>query len=544
MKPLKFAHFFIKKKCKNSVLIFAIVFYSFPSISQIFNTSTSLPFDLDAGTNYSNCSSPGTKALSFSVSGIGVLNTSTNQLAQVNIRLNAACGANVNNVICFIKSPSGVCVQLATQMGTTTNYSGMPSTFLDYSFRNSVSCLNKAPDYAAFPSTVGCEESLDGRYGIFSATGNLATAFNGSNADGTWTIYFFESTANAPCVVSSSIEFGNPTHTDHTSNGETCATAILWDGSPMCASTNGKTGSSNMPGWNGSTFSGCQWNAANNNDVWVKFQPTSTNVCISISGLVNDLQSIIVRDPNTDGDNNPCTGAGNGTYWTVMNCPRTGDNIYAAVTGTTRNQNHCFTAVVGETYYLVVDGNGGAESPFYITGISGLTPLPITLVAFTAELKDRDVELFWETASQINNDFFVIERSDDGANWEMLSKVSGAGNSNELLSYLSYDYHPLKGINYYRLKQVDFDGNFSLSEIRTVYNSNELTILPNPSQGVFVIGGMPKHQENSITVKDLSGKIIVDHLVLSDSLQLDLSHVAPGIYFVLVNNELIKIIKD
>lgn len=514
-------------------------------LCQVFNTSTALPIDLDAGTNYTACGTPGTKALSFTVTGVGTLNTSTKQLAEIKIRLDASCGGNVSAVQCYIKSPGGTCVQLVTQMGTTTNYSGMPSTFLDYSFRNSVSCLNKAPDYSAFPSTVGCEAAQDGRYGIFSATGNIATSFNGQNADGTWTVYFSESAVSAPCVNSASLVFGNPTHSDQTANGETCATAIVWNGSPMCASTNGKAGSTNMPGWNGATFSGCQWNAANNNDVWIKFQPTSTNVCIAISGLVNDLQSIIVNDPNADGDNNPCTGSGSGTYWNTVNCPRTGDNIYAAVTGTTRNQNHCFTAVVGQTYYLVVDGNGGAESPFYITGISGITPLPITLVAFNAEMQDRAVEVFWETASQINNDYFLIERSQNGVDWDLLDKVDGAGNSTELLSYRTYDYNPYKGIGYYRLKQVDYDGKSSYSEIRSVYNTEELMILPNPSTGIFGIGGMPNHQVNTVTVLDITGKVLEQHTTEEESYQLDLTQRTAGVYLVIINGtESVKVIKE
>jgi hypothetical protein len=530
---------------KRIVLAALVSIFSLFALSQSFNTTTSLPFDLDGGTNYSACGTPGNKSISFTVSGVGTLNTTTNQLAEINIRLDASCGGNVNGVVCYIKSPAGTCVQIASQMGTTTSYSGMPSTFLDYSFRNAVSCLNKSPDYAAFPSSVGCEVSQDGRYGIFSTTGNIATSFNGQNADGTWTIYFSESAISAPCVNSGTLKFGNPSCSDQTANGETCATAIAWNGTPMCASTNGKSGSTIMPGWNGSSFAGCQWNAANNNDVWIKFQPTSANVCIAISGLVNDLQSIIVTDPNTDGDNNPCTGAGSGTYWTSVNCPRTGDNIYAAVTGTTRNQNHCFTAVVGQTYYLVVDGNGGAESPFYITGISGVTPLPITLVAFNAELKGGITDLFWETASQINNDYFQIERSVNGIDWELLDEIDGAGNSSALLSYRTHDFHPSRGVNYYRLKQVDFDGKSTYSEIRSVYNTADLTILPNPSKGIFGVGGMPKHQENSIVVIDLTGKVLQQNMVFGESFEVDLTDYRVGIYFVTVNNmETIKIIKE
>ena len=122
------------------------------------------------------------------------------------------------------------------------------------------------------------------------------------------------------------------------------------------------------------TISGtnCGWNAANNNDVWVRFNATTNGIiCIGISGLVQQLQSIIVTDANADGDNSECTQAArtntNDPNWIVVSCPR--DAIYTTTSGTNSNQQHCFQATAGKTYYLVVDGNGGAESPFYISGI-------------------------------------------------------------------------------------------------------------------------------------------------------------------------------
>jgi len=514
--------------------------------AQTFSTNTSLPFDLDGGTSYSTCSSPGTKAFNFTVSGLSTLNTSTNQLAEIKIRLDASCGSNIRDVACYIKSPSGVCVQLASTMGTTTNYSSMPTTYLDYCFRNTVACLNKAPDYSAFPSTTGSEENQDGRYGVFSTVGNLTSSFNGVNPNGTWTLYFYENTSFAPCVVSASIFFGNVASSDQTSNGDACVTAINWNGSPICASTTGKTSSSNMPLWNGSGFNtGCDWNAANNNDVWIKFQPSSANVCLSISGLVDNLQSIIVTDPNSDGDNNPCTGAGGGGYWTIVNCPRTSDNIYAAATGTTRNQNHCFTATVGKTYYLVVDGNGGAESPFYLSGTVGtFSSLPIELLSFDARLENKATHLTWQTASERNNDYFSVERSANGIDWSVIETVEGAGSSTELLSYETFDVNPLRGISYYRLKQTDFDGKTSYSEIRTISNTSELMILPNPGSGVFYISGLSDRKENTIVVRDITGKAISEMTIQNEMHQLDLTQHPAGLYFVTVNaEETIRVIK-
>ena len=387
----------------------------------IFSTSTALPVDLDLGTAYTSCAAPGTKSFSFTVSGVPTLNTTTNQLAEINLRLDATCGASLTTIQCWLKSPTGTCVQISSTMGTTTNYTNSPQNRLDYTFRNNVSCLNKYPDYAAFPSTISAVSDANSRYGIFSTVGNIASGYNGENPNGTWTLYFSEGTASAPCLSQASLVFGDPTSTDQTANGDNCTGAIVWNGAPICAMTNGKTPSTNMPGWLGpgganfTNFAGgatCDWNGANNNDVWIKFTPSTANVCIAISGIVDNLQSVIVTDPNTDGDNSPCTGAGGGTYWSLVSCPRSGpDDIYAAVTGTNRNQNHCFTATPGQTYYLVVDGNGGSESAFYVTGISGFCAASAPSVTGTTICSGTSTTLNLSSPSGTNNWFTTITGS-------------------------------------------------------------------------------------------------------------------------------------
>jgi hypothetical protein len=171
--------------------------------------------------------------------------------------------------------------------------------------------------------------------------------------------------------------------------------------------------------------------------------------------------------------------------------------------------------------------------------------LPITLLSFDAQLVDRRTELQWVTASEKNNDYFNIERSYNGTDWEFLDQVDGAGNSTELLSYHTYDFNPYRGITYYRLKQVDFDGKYSYSEIRSVANTDDLMILPNPSTGIFGIGGMPKHQENTIAVLDITGKVLEQHATEEESFQLDLTQRSAGVYMVIINGtESIKLIKE
>lgn len=165
---------------------------------------------------------------------------------------------------------------------------------------------------------------------------------------------------------------------------------------------------------------------------------------------------------------------------------------------------------VGADIYLGGDGDGFAVDCYEqdLTELSGpfnggdgdgataycylqddyLVELPIELVHFYARpIGKRRVELSWQTQSEINNDYFVVERSENGIDWEFVQEVLGAGNSSTLIDYSCVDDMPYDGISYYRLKQVDFDGEFSYSFVRSVdlngsgELANELLIYPNPA---------------------------------------------------------------
>jgi hypothetical protein len=98
--------------------------------------------------------------------------------------------------------------------------------------------------------------------------------------------------------------------------------------------------------------------------------------------------------------------------------------------------------------------------------------LSIELVFFYArpDKDKRKVKLEWQTASEVNNDFFTIEKSLNGTDWEIVKKVDGAGNSGKLLNYSAYDYSPYAGVSYYRLKQTDYDGGYTISGIISIDN--------------------------------------------------------------------------
>ena len=371
--------------CKSFAIFLGLYLCIFSTITaQKFYTNVALPFSLNGATG--SYASPGVvtpNVLSITVSGIGVL-TTTNALSIVNVTLtNCGSGSKNMNLVSFrLMAPDGTCVGVynggLSTVGTGEHHLNLVS---------SSACLNN-PNVAN-DAVSGALANVSGNYGFFNTQFggspiDITTVFAGKNADGVWKIIFNETTSSEPCVSNAFLGFGNPTITDQANNGEDCTTAINWIGDPICAMTNAKSGSILMPGNISNTATGtsfgtigssaCQWNQANNNDVWIKFNPTSENVCISISGLDFNLQSLIVKDANEDGDDNPCTAnptvGVNDQRWELISCPNSA--IYTTTAGTQLNQQHCFTGVVGETYYMVVDGNGGAESKFYISGVSGL----------------------------------------------------------------------------------------------------------------------------------------------------------------------------
>lgn len=160
--------------------------------------------------------------------------------------------------------------------------------------------------------------------------------------------------------------------------------------------------------------------------------------------------------------------------------------------------------------------------------------LPIHVQNFTGNLIDNVVQLKWETESELNNAYFVVERSLDGLEWQELGKVNGAGNSNIVHQYQMLDPNPIAGTNYYRLRQVDFDGNHNYSNTIAIdyllANGNVVEVYPNPSSGVLNIRLTSTANLKSIKVVDAFGKEVFQ--TENQVSAIDLSHLAAGVYWV------------
>ncbi|HYV94005.1 MAG TPA: T9SS type A sorting domain-containing protein [Chitinophagales bacterium] len=173
--------------------------------------------------------------------------------------------------------------------------------------------------------------------------------------------------------------------------------------------------------------------------------------------------------------------------------------------------------------------------------------LPIGLTRFSAIPKGEEVEITWTTESEINNKYFTIEKSLDGSHFETLASVAGAGNSTSPLNYMLEDDHPFTGINYYRLRQTDYDGNFSLSGVIncTVTGNNMMRVLsvyPNPVHTNVVINlDLSENDDVEVNVFNSNGGSVFDQLFsLSDGIQqldIPLQKLNPGIYLLRIHCE-------
>ena len=165
---------------------------------------------------------------------------------------------------------------------------------------------------------------------------------------------------------------------------------------------------------------------------------------------------------------------------------------------------------------------------------------------FTAVAKKNTVALSWATASERNNDYFTIERSTDGKQFEPYAYMAGAGNSSSVLRYSLTDSSPLEGISYYRLKQTDFDGSTTYSKIQSVHFVEELeiAIYPNPSNGECLLTGK-KVQDYAISLVDAYGKeVTVPRSNDGTGVKLVTHALLNGIYFIrITRNEEVQQLK-
>jgi hypothetical protein len=186
--------------------------------------------------------------------------------------------------------------------------------------------------------------------------------------------------------------------------------------------------------------------------------------------------------------------------------------------------------------------------PFTLASSTSANPLPITLIEFTAELNEQEVLVKWKTATEVNNDFFTIEKTKDGKKFLLVKTVKGTGTSNNVKSYKIIDSQPFPGISYYRLKQTDFDGAHTYSKLVAISNSSldvpSCHIFPNPTIGNnlnVLLSGYDAGETINVEIKDeRSYTIFHQKLQANDTggcfYSIDISEFAQGLYIIFLNS--------
>ncbi len=241
--------------------------------------------------------------------------------------------------------------------------------------------------------------------------------------------------------------------------------------------------------------------------------------------------------------------------------------------GTNAQYNWFSSATPGINYYVFVQGVGGTQGAFTL-GLNGVastsggittppcTPivvLPIELVSFTGELEGKQNLLKWTTATETNNDYFTLEKSQDAVNFTGFKRIAGAGTSIFSIDYSAYDVSPYAEITYYRLKQTDYNGAFTYSNIIALSNSmNDLSVTnlrPNPtSSDIRFDLYSPLRGKATVQLMDYLGRMVSDELVNitegNTAVDVKMSELPKGVYSLKVSFSstgfvsITKVVKD
>lgn len=183
--------------------------------------------------------------------------------------------------------------------------------------------------------------------------------------------------------------------------------------------------------------------------------------------------------------------------------------------------------------YVVTQPITGPGSPT-LAGV-----LPVEFLSFTAKPdSENSVRLEWATVWEEDNDYFTVERSIDGANFQALGQVDGAGTTIEQQNYVWIDDSPLPGINYYRIKQTDFDGAFEYSDVASVRMNGNLgqamRIFPNPAEAQvrIVLPSVGKSGTAIVRVFNQVGQMVLSQEQSTEGqlLEFDTSTLPQGVY--------------
>ena len=190
--------------------------------------------------------------------------------------------------------------------------------------------------------------------------------------------------------------------------------------------------------------------------------------------------------------------------------------------------------------YSVSDGTNTANATITVL-VQGA--VDVSLIRLTAKAQNNGNLIEWTTASETNNDYFTLYSSNNGTNYTAIATIKGAGNSSVAKQYQNLDKTAANGLTYYRLTQTDYDGTTKqVGTVAVSRNTNVFvsTLEPNPASNLVTVSfDTPKATTAQLNICDVTGKVVytqqLNTTTGNNSLNLDISHYATGIYFVSIN---------
>ncbi|MBP7808180.1 MAG: T9SS type A sorting domain-containing protein [Bacteroidia bacterium] len=357
-----------------------------------------------------------------------------------------------------------------------------------------------------------------------SSTGNksLVVCVNA----GTTYYLILDSFASPACNPYSSLTISAPSVTS-TTNDFCSSPTSLSSGGTFTGSTTGMT--ADQPGNLSGTFCG-----STENNQWFSFVATAATHTFGFTGIGGascpyGVQGQVFNVATTP---TPCASCTSFTNQSTP-CYNPGTTASGTLTAT--------SLTIGQTYYLVVDGNAGSACTFSINGWS--TPvLPVDLISFNGiGLDTKTNKLEWRVAMESNFDHYQIQRSVDGKSFSDLDKVFASVSSNSEKTYNYYDKSFVENINYYRLKIVDKDATFRYSNLVAI-NSDKSSkfkvnkIFPNPANtDIYMSVDIPTDTEIEYQILDVTGRIVAQSKQAvsmgTTVLSVNLEKLSKGIYY-------------
>ncbi|MES2566451.1 MAG: T9SS type A sorting domain-containing protein [Bacteroidota bacterium] len=319
---------------------------------------------------------------------------------------------------------------------------------------------------------------------------------------------------------------GNPITNDYCSNP-----ATLTQGAGTFSSSTSSIYSSDQA----SPLSGIFCGSIENNS-WYQFIATSSTASFPFTSITNcdwgdGVQAHVYSvSHNASG----CCTAFN----SVSNCYNPGTSSSGTVNAT--------GLTVGQIYVLMVDGYAGDVCDFTVSGWTAVGILPMELLTFVGRNEGEKNKLEWVTASEKNSNYFTIEKSDDGSEFEKIMDVGANGMSNSPKNYSAFDMNPFQELTYYRLKLVNIDDSYEYSNIISINNKNLTDYIsnarPNPTNGNLEFDvNINRKEKILISIYNNNGALIsAEQKNLEEgyrTLNVDLNTYNSGIYLLKVSFE-------